>query len=252
MNRRILGLLGAALLAIIGTVMIVAYVHGADARALDGQKTIQVFVVKKTVPAGTPAEQLGARVKLESIVRESEAEGAVTDVKDLKGLVSGATLVPGEQLVRARFVDATAFRATGASVEVPDGLSQITIKLDPERALGGVLTPGAKVGVTASFDSDSGAQAESHMILHDVLVTNVQANDDGSGSKTFNTSSGDKSDTKAGASPTGMVLVTLALDVPSAEHVVFAAERGSVWLSLEPDNVGTGGSKIVNRDNALS
>jgi pilus assembly protein CpaB len=195
---------------------------------------------------------MGTRVKLESIVRDSEAEGAVTDIKDLKGLVSGATLVPGEQLVRARFVDATAFRATGASVEVPEGLSQITIKLDPERALGGVLTPGAKVGVTASFDSDSGAQAETHMILHDVLVTNVQANDDGSGSKTFSTSSGDKSDTKAGASPTGMVLVTLALDVPSAEHVVFAAERGSVWLSLEPDNVGTGGSKTINRNNALS
>ena len=47
MNRRILGLVGALLLAAIGTAMIVGYVHGADARALDGQKTVRVLVVKR-------------------------------------------------------------------------------------------------------------------------------------------------------------------------------------------------------------
>jgi len=248
-NRRILSLIGAALLAVIGTVMIVGYVRGADARALDGQKTVQVYVVAKSIPAGTPAEQLGDRVKLQGIVRDSEAQGAVTDLKAIRSRVTGATLVPGEQLVEARFVDASAFRATGASVEVPVGLSQITIKLDPERALGGLLTPGAHVGVTASFDDKNNVPSASHMILHDVLVTNVQLTDTGDSKSNSNSSN---SDTKAGSAPSGEVLVTLALDVASSERVVYAAERGSVWLTLEPDNANTDGSKIVNRMNVLS
>ena len=37
------------------------------------------------------------------------------------------------------------------------------------------------------------------------------------------------------SAPTDSLLVTLALDAPSVEKVVYAAEFGTVWLSNEPD-----------------
>lgn len=250
MNRRILGLVGALLLAAIGTVMIVAYVHGADTRALKGEKTVRVLVVKKDVPPGTPAEQLGNRVGLTTVVQNDVAQGAVTDVKQLAGRVTSAELVPGEQVVTGRFVDASALRA-GGGVNVPAGMLQTTIKLAPERAVGGLLTPGAKVALTASFDDTSnGPHASSHILLHHVLVTNVQLNQS-TDAKAFTTKPTGSSNGAAapGNAPNGQLLVTLALDAPSVERVVFAAERGSIWLSIEPDDASPAGTKIVTRSN---
>jgi hypothetical protein len=43
------------------------------------------------------------------------------------------------------------------------------------------------------------------------------------------------------------VFVTLALDAPSVEKVVFAAEHGRVWLALEPKDANEGGTKVQSR-----
>jgi pilus assembly protein CpaB len=254
-NRRIVGLIVALLLAVVGTFSIVAYVHGANARALDGQETVDVLVVRKTIPAGTAADKLGSRVTLESVVKKVEADGAISDVKELKGKVASATLVPGEQLVRARFTDASTYRATGAGVNVPAGLLETTVALDPERALGGLLNPGTHVAVTASFEQKNNADDASHMILHQVLVTNVQltqASDTKAFAASANTSSGTSSNAKVGAAPTGRVYVTLAVDAASSEMVIFAAEHGTLWLSSEPTGAPTTGTKVVTRTNIYS
>jgi pilus assembly protein CpaB len=248
-NRRFVGMAGAMLLAAFGTVMIVGYVKGADGRARDGQQTVQVLVVKKTVPPGTPAEQLGDRVALDEVVKDSVADGAIADVKDVHGRVTSAALVPGEQLVQARFVDSSAYRAGGAGVTVPAGLLQTTIKLDAERAVGGLLTPGVKVAVTTSFDDkSSGAAASTHTLLHHVLVTNVQVTDSSDAEAYDNTEDAPENATAPGNAPTGQILVTLALDVSAVERVVFTAERGSIWLSVEPDNATVAGSSVVTRE----
>lgn len=249
MNRKILGLVGALLLAALGTVMIVAYVNGADERALEGQQTVDVLVVNKVVPPGTPAEQLSDYVATKAMVKQAVIESAVTDLDSLEGRVSAQTLVPGEQLAPSKFVDASAFRAGGAGVRIPKGLLQTTVRLDAERAVGGTLTPGVKVAVTASFDDKANwPPASSRMMLDNVLVTNVQFNQssDSTAFETDGASSGDKEVTPGNA-PSGQMLVTLALDAPSTERVVFAAERGSLWLSIQPEGANTDGSRIVTR-----
>jgi hypothetical protein len=45
------------------------------------------------------------------------------------------------------------------------------------------------------------------------------------------------------------VLVTLAMDAPSVERVVYGAEWGKLWLAAEPANAPQGGTKIVNAGN---
>ena len=48
----------AALLAVVGAVLVSGYVRTADARALEGTETKEVFVVDTQVRAETPVEEL--------------------------------------------------------------------------------------------------------------------------------------------------------------------------------------------------
>lgn len=243
MRRRSFAMVGAIVLALIGTFTIVSYVQGADDRALAGESVVKVLVVQEQVPPGTPAVDLGDRVALEPVAEKVKADGAITNVKQLGSQVASATLVPGEQIVEARFVAASAYRASGTAVTVPEGLLQTTVALDPQRAVGGVLSPGAKVAVVASFTSPE----QSSIILHKVLVTNVQLAEDQDDGST-NTDNADSSNqAKPGEAPTGQLLVTLALDAAAVERVVFAAEHGTLWLSLDPASASEEGTRIQDR-----
>src|SRR3546814_17665805 len=73
-------------------------------------------------------------------------------------MVTSGDLVAGEQLAAGRLVAATEFNALqarvgrgGGSVSVPEGLLEITIPLDPIRAVGGTVRPGHLVGLIASL-----------------------------------------------------------------------------------------------------
>lgn len=243
MRHRSLAMVGAIVLALIGTFTIVSYVQGADDRALAGESVVKVLVVQEQIPPGTPAVDLGDRVALEPVAEKVKADGAITNVKQLGSQVASATLVPGEQIVEARFVAASAYRASGTAVTVPEGLLQTTVALDPQRAVGGVLSPGAKVAAVASFTDPD----QSSIILHKVLVTNVQLAEDQDDGST-NTDNADSSNqTKPGEAPTGQLLVTLALDAAAVERVVFAAEHGTLWLSLDPASASEEGTRIQDR-----
>jgi pilus assembly protein CpaB len=245
-----MGLTTAVILALVGTFAIVAYVSGAEHRAQAGEQLVKVLVVKENVPAGTPAKELGDRIGLEKISRKVMADGAVTNVRTLGDKVAGTTLVKGEQVIDTRFVAPSQYSATGADVQVPPGLLRTTVALDPAQVIGGVLTPGAKVAVAASFDKDADLPAETHILFHQVLVTNVQLT--GTVNSNENTSSQNTADTaKPGEAPTSQLLVTLALDGASVERLVYAEQFGHVSLSIEPSDASQNGLKVVTRENVF-
>ena len=236
MNRRLTGLAAAGVFALVGTTILIGYVRSAEARALEGEKIVDVLVVHEAVAAGTPAEDLADAVETEQVPAKVLAENAVTDLDDVEGLVTTVDLVPGEQLVLDRFGEAVAREG------VPEGLLEVTVRLDPERALGGQLRAGDHVAVISSFEpfeiaaagTSPGTNASektpntTHVILHKVLVTNVQVSE--AIEKT------DEDDDLPDVGPTGTLLVTLALDAESVQRVVFTAEHGTLWLSAEPTN----------------
>lgn len=53
MNKKLLGVATALMLALIGTVALVAYVTNAEERALAGEELVEVYVVTTEIPAGT-------------------------------------------------------------------------------------------------------------------------------------------------------------------------------------------------------
>jgi pilus assembly protein CpaB len=243
MNRRIIGVIAAVVLAGVGAFVIVSYVRGVEARALAGERVTEVFVVNEAIAAGTPGENLAANVSATMVPAKVRPSDSVEDLSELAGLVAAVDLVPGEQLLRPRFLDPQEFAALGA-VEVPEGMHQVSVELDAQRALGGNLTPGDTVGVIASFtnvdsteDGETASSETTHLVLHKVLVTRLEGaqsstEDDGSASNRVG----------------GRVMVTLAVDAAAAERVVFAAEHGTVWLTHEPAEAPEGGTRIQTKE----
>ena len=237
MRRRLLAALAALVLAATGAVVLLAYVRGADARALAGVQTVDVLVVDRPVAEGTPGEELAELVRTERLPAKAAVPGAVTDLGELAGRVATVDLQPGEQLLAARFAVPEDLGVPG-TVPAPEGAAEVSLLLEPQRAVGGRLAAGDTVGVHVSLDGTT------HAVLHRVLVTQVQgapvAVADGEGTDTA--SSG-------GAAPSASLMVTLGLRPEAVEAVVFGMEHGTVWLSLEPEGVDTSGTEILTPAN---
>lgn len=261
MNRRLIGVVAAVALAAIGTFVLVSYVRTAEERAIAGEASVNVLVVTRPVARGTPAEDLGSSVKSLLVPAKVQAPGSVASLDDIEGRVAAVDLVPGEQLLTTRFV-ATEVLETQTKVEIPDGLLQVTISLSPDRAVGGQLRPGSTVALLSSFEpfdiggaepADGSAPTEdtstssrartpssTHLVLHKLLVTNVQAEE-------LPAEPDEDSGSSIGLAPTGNLLVTVAVTASDAEKVVFTAEHGTVWLAIEPAGAPEDGTQIQTR-----
>lgn len=218
MRNKIVGIVASVAMAAVGTALLVLYVRGADDRVASAEGSVRVLVVSEAVPKGTKAEDLGAKVRLQDVPGAAAAAGALSSASSLGGQVTLVDMGPGDQVVATRFGPPALAESPGA----PPGMLQVTVPIDVVRALGGRLRAGDMVGVVASFD-DLGT---SRMIVQKVKVTDVR------------TQAGVAAEPGSTAvAPAGTILhVTLALDAPSVEKVVFAAEYGKLWLSAEPEN----------------
>lgn len=265
MTRRIVGIAVAILLASVGTLALAAYVSSAEARALAGEELFEVYVAGALIPAGTPAEEIEQFVTVERVPLKVRAQGAVESLPALAGTVAAVDLVPGEQLVTARFVQRTEFADRELGVDVPDDMVEVTIELEPQRAAGSLLEPGQTVMVMASFDpfelsrtvipidgeavalpsavaADSAGSTPNttDLLLRKVLVTAVQ-NRSGT--------TADEEEQRLTIAPEGTVFVTLALTPNDASRLVFTAEYGEVWLAIERETVPEANEPAQTRGN---
>ena len=55
MGRRVIAIVAALVVALLGVVAVVVYAQAADGRAVQGQATQTVFIAKAAVPMGTTA-----------------------------------------------------------------------------------------------------------------------------------------------------------------------------------------------------
>ena len=238
MKRRLLAALAALVLLIAGTVVLLAYVRGADARALAGVRTTEVLVADQVIPEGTTAEELTALVRTEVLPQKAVLDGGVTDLGALAGLVATVEIQPGEQLLAVRFGEAGELGAPGL-VPVPAGLQEVSVQLEPQRAVGGRLAAGDTVGVVIS-QTEGGARTRT--VLDGILVTQVQGapapveQDGEAGTDTASAGS---------AAPTSSLMITVAVTAAQADAVVFGTEHGTLWLALQPAGTRTGGTDVV-------
>lgn len=216
MPRRIIAAVAAVVLAVVGAVVLVSYVRGADSRAQAGEQLVDVLVVGSEVAPGTSAGELAGSVSVERVPQRLVADDAVSDLAALGDQVTTASLLPGDQLLAGRFADRQSLAPAG-TVLAPEGLVEISVTLDAQRAVGGVLEAGDKVGIqlTNEESADGGVTAFSvFRVFRDVLVTRVVR-------------------PEGTSDPAAPYVVTLALSPQDASVVVLGTESESVWLSLE-------------------
>jgi pilus assembly protein CpaB len=229
MSRRMMGVIAAVVLGAVGTFVLVAYVRGAEDRAVAGERMVNVIVASSSIDSGTAAEDLGSVTKTERVPEKVRSDGAITDLSEVKGLVAATDLVPGEVLLKDRFASPGQVTKGVGEVKVPRGDMEVTLSLEPQRAVGGLIKPGDRVvviGTPGSATSDAGLAAG--VLAHQVLVTNVQIED----------SSGEPSrDETQTVAPTKNLLVTVALDDATAAKVLAFAADDNVWLGAEQANL---------------
>lgn len=272
MKRKFGGIAVAVVLALVGTALLVAYVNRAKDEAIKDEEQVQVLVLTEDVTQGTPVTDLEDATKVEDVPRRLVVPGAVASLDDIdQTFVAGVALQQGEQLIATRFVDPV----TLVRVDVPDGLQELTLRLDPERAVGGALQPGDRVGFLLSFEpfdlATSGQPTDTvpgdpaaadqpdqtpnttGMALNEVLVTSVQFSQQDAERITGeddSTDDGDSTNDSAAAEPVAeaperVLLVTVAISTPQAEQIVFAAEFGRIWLTRQNDATDIVPGRIV-------
>jgi pilus assembly protein CpaB len=241
LKTRLLGGIVALVLAVVGTLLLVSYVQGSEARAQADLQPIDVLVVEKQIPQGSNLDQIKSAVKLTSLPSASVPNGALKSLDGLDGKVTSADLVPGEPLLGVRLVDPTSLAAPG-SVPVPAGMQEISVQLDAQRVVGGRIAAGDTVGVVALFAGDSTNGGTAQQIFHKVLVTSVQRA--AAPNSTSNQASSEQANTQL---PTGQLLVTFARSDTDAQKIAFAAEFGKLWLTKEPASATESAPTIINK-----
>jgi pilus assembly protein CpaB len=255
MKRRTIGIVVAVVLALIGTIILVAYVESAKDDAAEGDNPVSVYVVTDAIEQGTSVADLRDRVERTEIPGSLKAADAITDIDQLdQSFITSIDLVAGEQLISSRIVAAEAL----VSVSMPAGYQEVSVALEPERANGGRVSPGDLVGIVLSFDTyttvattETGEAVTSgqvpytsHLTLNQVLVTNVRYSVADS-QRVTDQQNGDAGTPTVDEAPSAELIVTFAVTAPEAEQLVFAAEFGSIWLTAQNTATDPAGTRIL-------
>lgn len=226
MRSRFAILVIAVILALSGTVSAAIYLQNVKAQVEEGGKLIEVLVARKTIPAGTSTEDLTDKnlIVTRKIPKKYAAEQALSSTQQFKDKALIVSLSEGEQLTQNKFQS----RADAElSFRIPPGLVAISIPVDEIVGVSNSISPGDRISVIATFSPGAGGTDVTRIFLQNIEVLSASASSEDS--------------RKSGLtqrSALGKKTVILALAPADAEKLVFAEEKGNVWLILLPRGGG--------------
>jgi pilus assembly protein CpaB len=242
----------AILLAVLGTAGVLAYVHKADSRALNGLRPVSVLVAQGQIPAGTSADSAQQQGLLRSEMLPASAVplNAVRSITGGLGSLVMSALVPsGQLLLRPMLV--TAAQATGG-VALPAGMLAVSVNLCLPEAVAENIGPGSEVEVLDTVAPGGNLTAAPNCLgphtqqdnghVHTVvLLPRVQvlsigiaggASRAASATTTGVFSRNATDPASSSSSQPGNVLVTLAVTQSAALRLVQITEAGLPYLAL--------------------
>ncbi len=227
MKARVLALVVAGAIILVGVSAVVLYARAADSRALAGAQPQAVYVSQKMVPAGTPlatavSSGLLARTNISA---QAKPAGALTEVtKDNEQQVAVTDIQPGEFILAARF--GTQSSGTKA-LQVPNGQVAVSAQLSDPARVGAFMTPGSRIVIYDTHDVAGGADGktsvQTQVLLQDVLVIAM--------GNTPLVPVGEGSPASAPASAS-TVLLTVALPPEDATRLVHGIQTGRLYAGL--------------------
>lgn len=223
MNKKLLALLLAGVLALGGVASTVVYARGADARAYGDAELVPVLVVSQPVPAGSPADRLVGSVETKRLPKSVVPDGSVADLASLGQEATNTALVPGETLLKSRFGDKAKKVST---TDLPEGMQRLDLLLAAPRVPSG-LEAGDIVGVLASYTVTGKSGTTTNVTKLALSKVRVIALDAGV--------AGDQGAEQLAEG----VQITLAVSSSQAEKIANVAEFGKVWLTAQNDKTIT-------------
>jgi pilus assembly protein CpaB len=219
----------ALILSLLTTLLIYAYINRAAARPAAVEDASTVYVAVKTMPPKykiTEADIRQVRISTEMINSR-----AVLDKSAILGKRLKETVVEGEQIILDRLAGE---EDASLSFAIPEGMRAVSINVNDQTDVSGLVRPGDFVDVVASFEREE-VQGQDSMtvypritkiILQDVEILALGRNMSANGEQ-------------AAEAPT---TATLAVSPQDAEKLVYASEYAILRLALR----GAGDKSRIN------
>ena len=229
--NRVTILIVAAVVAIGSGFGLVKYASGAEDRAVEASKPVQVLVAQKEVPSGMAfstawnTHLIGYAQTPESLLPPT----AVTDPQALQGLIATTELAQGQFVVRGAFADPAAAGRVGPPTfanQLPPGTVAVSFKADAEKAVSDLIRPGDHVNLLAQVPNasvlglpDSGGAAVVHIFqdLEIIAIGNVTA---------------PAADASVAPNNPGSGLYTVAVAPEDAARLLLLSNEYDVYLAL--------------------
>jgi pilus assembly protein CpaB len=238
MGRRVMAVLAAMLIGLVGVAAVMLYAGGADARAVAGQQLQTVYVAQALVPAGTRAADAVAKGLMlpTKIAAKGVPSGALTSVDAATGkLVALTDIAAGEFVVTSRF----GTTPTGQkAIQVPDGQVAVSIALSDTARVGTFVVPGSRIVIFDTYTPPAAAAAKvTRVLLDNVLVIAV-------GSTSLAPASGQTASAQTQAA--SGALVTVALPPDTAAKLVQGIQTGTLYAGLSGTDTKANLAQIVS------
>lgn len=261
MNRRIITVLAAVVLALLGGALVIAYAKSADARAIASAQPTKVWVAKKLVPTGTMLKdaQRTELIAQTQVAASAVPTGALQDINaDNNAQLALSDVQPGEYLLSARF--GTTPVGTKA-IAVPAGMLAVSVELKDPARVGTFVTPGSRIAIYSSYKIKSlGDDPKSKAINdNDVKGTSVLLDDvqvigmgDAPLAAPANPAADDKksgtadSKSKSSASEAASFLVTVAVTPEQATKLIHGINDYELYAALRGSDVKIDPNAQVN------
>jgi pilus assembly protein CpaB len=242
MGRRVMTVLAAMLVGLIGVAVVLVYAAGADARALAGQRTQIVYMAQQLVPSGTTAADAVSKGLMvpTQIVANGVPAGALTKVDAATGkLVALTDIAAGDFVIASRF----GTTPTGAkAIQVPDGQVAISVSLTDPGRVGTFVTLGSHIVIYDTYQPPAGpagtpaATKQTRVLLDDALVIGV-------GSTSLTPAANANAN---GQGQSSGALVTVALPPDAAAKLVHGIQTGTLYAGLRGIDTTASLAQIVS------
>lgn len=244
--KRSMAVILAAALALVGAVLVLLYVKGADQRAVAAQQPAQVYVSQQLIPSGTSLKDALRQemIAATTVAAKGMPAGALTSITDgNRELVATVDIAAGEFIQEARFGKT---QLGTKAIEVPGGMLALSVELTDPARVGSFVTPGSHIAVYETHKlvklpgvsdadkafNDFGFQG-TNVLLGDVLVI-------GKGETPLtpgrSNASGDKEGEDAKNSQPSF-LVTVAVSPADSVRLVHAIQSRTLYAGLRGSDV---------------
>jgi pilus assembly protein CpaB len=152
MGRRILAIAAAAVIALIGAVLVLLYARGADTRAVAAASPTTVYVSNAEVSAGTSLKEAlrQKQVIQTQVAARSMPAGALTTVDDTNSaLVALTDIAPGQYVLAAGFGETPVGQK---ALQVAAGKLAVSLNLSDPARVGDFVRAGSFITIFMSYN----------------------------------------------------------------------------------------------------